>query len=128
MKTLVFLFLFTLPLNASAGFFDNNDKKAQQAMKSYVTQLTAQDSFLPVVYQGKVLKLKIATSPKYPDGFHNGVQNKGNLYTSCADFVDTKGNQYDVDFLVNKSEKKFVVIQPIIHSINGKKNPYDLSH
>ncbi|MGB7415320.1 MAG: hypothetical protein WA902_14030 [Thermosynechococcaceae cyanobacterium] len=84
---------------------------------------------MPVLYKGKVLQLKLATSEKYPDGFHTGVQNQGSLYTSCADFVDPKtGNKYDINFLVSKDGDTLTVVQPFVHSVNGEKNPYDLAH
>ncbi|MGF1603099.1 MAG: hypothetical protein ACFCU8_13960 [Thermosynechococcaceae cyanobacterium] len=101
----------------------------QEVMKAYVNQLTADDELMPIIYQGKVLQLQLATSEKYPDGFHAGVQNKGSLYTSCADFVDPKtGNKYDIDFLVSKDGDTLTVVQPFVHSVNGEKNPYDLAH
>ena len=49
-------------------------------------------------------------------------------FTLSADFVDGKCNKYDIDFLVSKSDKQLIVVQPIVHSINGEKNPYDLDH
>lgn len=113
---------------AFAGLFSSDNKDVQKAMKSYVGDFTAKDGFLPVIYKGKVLKLNVAKSDKYPDGFHSGVKNKGELYVSCADFKDEKGNKYDVDFLVSKIDNKYKVVQPIVHSVNGEKNPYDLAH
>ena len=68
-------------------------------------------------------------SEKYPDGFHDGVSNQGDFYTSCADFIDpTAGDKYDIDFLVSKVDGEFTVVQPFVHSVNGVKNPYDLEH
>ena len=128
MRSLTVLFLLTFSLNASAGLFSNNNEDVQKAMKSYVENMIKNSSFMPVVYKGKVLKLNVAKSKKYPDGFHSGVKNKGDLFVSCADFIDQKGNKYDIDFLVNRSDDKYAVVQPIVHSINGEKNPYDLSH
>ena len=57
---------------ALAGSSSQN-LKVQKAMKSYVNTLIDQNGFLPVVHQGKVLKLNLKTSSKYPDGFHAGV-------------------------------------------------------
>jgi hypothetical protein len=126
MKSLSILVLMMLSINGWASSSGNKD--VQKAMKSYVNQMTKNKSFMPVIYKGKVLKLSVAKSKKYPDGFHSGVKNKGELYVSCADFVDEKGNKYDIDFLVNKTDDKYAVVQPIVHSINGEKNPYDLDH
>jgi hypothetical protein len=100
----------------------------QKSMKNYVDQLIKGNGFLPIIYRGKVLKLKLKLSKKYPDGFHSGVKSKGLLYTSCADFYDKNGNSYDIDFLVSRNKDTYSVVQPIVHSINGKKNKYDLKH
>lgn len=122
MKTtlLILAFLFSTQILAK--------DKIQEAMKTYVNKLTEKNGFLPVVHQGKILKLKVLKSDKYPDGFHSGVKSEKNFHASCADFTDEKGRKYDIDFLVSKSADGFKVVQPIVHSINGKKNRYDLSH
>jgi hypothetical protein len=104
------------------------NQEVQKSMKSYVDSITKTQGYLPVVFKGKVLQLKLAKSKQYRDGFHAGVKNKGNLFVSCADFKDRKGNKYDIDFLVSKNDNGYNVVQPIVHSINGEKNPYDLSH
>ena len=114
---------------ASDTSADSTKRAVQNAMRSYVTQQTAETGTLPVVYQGKVLQLELVTSEKYPDGFHAGVTTHGNLYTSCADFRDAQtGKNYDVDFLVNQVDGKFHVVQPIVHKVDGLKNLYDLAH
>jgi len=97
-------------------------------MKTYVGELTKGGAFMPVMHKGKILKLKVLKSKKYPDGFHSGVKSHGNLFVSCADFTDVKGNNYDIDFLVSKLDRGYRVVQPIVHSINKEKNPYDLGH
>ncbi len=108
---------------------ESDKLEVQNVMKQYVQGLTADNGLMPIIYQGKVLQLKLATSEKYPDGFHAGVSNQGNLYTSCADFVDPQtGNKYDIDFLVSKVDGKLQLVQPFVHSVNGEKNPYDLEH
>lgn len=122
---LLFLLAF---VSTYAGASSKINKNVQKAMKSYVKVLTENKSFMPVLYKGKLLKLRVLKSKKYPDGFHSGVKSKGELYVSCADFVDQKGEKYDIDFLVSKSNAKYTVVQPIVHSINGEKNPYDLNH
>lgn len=127
----IFLLIFSvaliLPSTSMAEGAEN--QKVQEAMKSYVASSLGSDGIFPVIYKGKILKLKVRTSEKYPDGFHAGVKNHGNLFTSCADFFDpVSGNNYDIDFLVKKADENFIVTQPIVHSIDGKKNPYDLSH
>ncbi|VAX08125.1 hypothetical protein MNBD_GAMMA26-1751 [hydrothermal vent metagenome] len=105
------------------------NQSAQDAMRSFIKIQTAGNGLMPLIHKGKVLQLKLATSDKYPDGFHHGVKKEGHLFTSCADFIDPiSGSKFDIDFLVNKSGGSFYVVQPIVHSIDGEKNPYDLSH
>ncbi len=58
------------------------------------------------------------------DKLHSGIVKKGDFYVSCADFVDSKGNKYNLDFLVGKTEKGLVTLEIIVHSINGKKRKY----
>ena len=119
------------PANPCAGkqADPEENRSAQAAMKSFVAKQTAGNSLMPVVYQGKILQLKLAPSDKYPDGFHAGVKKEAHLFASCADFVDPiSGKKYDIDFLVNKTGDQFNVVQPIVHSVDGVKNPYDLSH
>ena len=119
------------PCNPCAGkqADPEENRSAQAAMKSFVTTQTSGNGFMPVIYQGKILQLKLAPSAKYPDAFHHGVKKEGRLFASCADFIDPiSGSKYDIDFLVNKTGDLFNVVQPIVHSIDGVKNPYDLSH
>lgn len=116
--------------NIQAESEQDENQLVQQAMKDYVnTLVSANSGTMPMLHEGKVLKLELKTSEKYPDAFHAGVQKVGNLYTSCADFIDpTTQDLYDIDFLVSKSEGGFTVIQPLVHSKNGVKSPYDLEH
>jgi len=122
------ILLLTISIFTAANLFASTKENVHQAINVYLQDLTKSKPFLPVVYKGKVLKLSVATSKKYPDGLHHGVKNKGNLYVSCVDFTDKKGNKYDIDFLVNKSDGRYIVAQPIVHKVNGVKNPYDLNH
>ena len=130
MKILISLtFALILGLFAIPAIAGGANSEVQDAMKRYVNSNTSEKGLFPLVYQGKILQLKLATSEKYPDGFHSGVKNEGSLYTSCADFVEpATGKKFDIDFLVNKMEGKYHVVQPIVHSVDGKKNPYDLAH
>lgn len=127
MRFLISLFLLTLS-GAALSSGGGVNSEVQASMKSFVKEQTLKNTKMPIVYQGKILELEVMKSEKYPDGFHAGVKTKGNLYVSCADFVDKKGNKYDIDFLVKKNGNKYSVVQPIVHSVNGIKNPYDLSH
>lgn len=117
-------------LSGGSVFALSSDTKKEiiSEMKTYVADLQKEDGYLPLIHKGKVLRLKVKTSKKFPDGFHSGVANEGSYFTACADFVDDSGKNYDVDFLVSKVGGKYKVVQPIVHSIDGKKNPYDLGH
>lgn len=55
---------------------------------------------------------------------HNGVVKKGDFYVSCADFVDSTGKLYDLDFLVSNDANGIRVIQSLVHSVEGKKRKY----
>ena len=68
---------------------------------------------------GKVLKLKLAE-------LHSGIVSKGDYFVSCADFVDSKGNKYDVDFMVAPSNHKQAVFQAIVHKDKNGKRKYHL--
>ncbi len=119
--TLIFLMSFNL-------FASSVKDQVQSQMKTYVNNIIKKNGFLPILHKGHILKLSLKSSNKYPDGFHAGVKESGNLFTSCADFKDAKGNSYDVDFLVSATDKGYRVVQPIVHSVNGKKSKYDLKH
>ena len=104
-----------------------SNSEVQNAMVRYVQTQSANDELMPLLYKGKILRLKLAKSEKYPTGFHSGVKNHGNLFASCADFVNQKtGDKFDVDFIVSRVDGNYHVVQPLVHSLNGKKNPYDL--
>jgi len=57
---------------------------------------------------------------------HDGIVKKGDFYVSCADFVDLKGKQYDIDFLVAKDEGSYRVLESVVHAEAGKKRKYHL--
>ncbi len=124
-----------LALAGKAQVADKTSSKiaVQMAMKNYVTNNSSKEGYLPVLFNGKILQLKLKTSKKYPDGFHAGVKTDNNLATSCADFTDKAGHFYDIDFLAHKVQSEYKIIQPIVHKVCDtkglcKKNPYDLNH
>ncbi len=57
---------------------------------------------------------------------HPGIVKKGDFFVSCADFVDTNGRKYDLDFLVVPAGDKLITTQAIVHSVDGKKRKYHL--
>lgn len=116
---------------AQAGLLDivSKEEKArvQGAMKVYLAQNIADNGILSVMHNRKILQLTVKKSTKYPDGFHSGVKQDGNLYIGCVDFT-AGGKNYDIDFLVRKVKTNYIVVQPIVHKIDGVKDPYDMSH
>ncbi len=127
-KKIVGIMVVVMALTSHTAFgSETANTGVQDAMVSYVQTQSAADGLMPILYQGKILRLELAKSKKYPTGFHSGVKSHGNLYASCADFVNPKTqDKYDVDFIVSKTGAKYNVVQPLVHSVNGKKNPYDL--
>lgn len=69
--------------------------------------------------RGKVLRMNL-------DELHEGIVSKGDFYVSCADFTDSSGNTYDIDFMVAGDEKDLSVYQAIVHEDKSGKRPYHL--
>ena len=57
---------------------------------------------------------------------HDGIVRKGDFFVSCADFRDSNGKLYDLDFLVAKQGDDYRVLQALVHAVEGKKRPYHL--
>jgi hypothetical protein len=88
------------------------------AMNEHIKQNTVDNRY--VIYDavaGELKRLKF-------DKLHKGIVKKGDLYVSCADFIDTEGNKYDIDFLVGNTGKGQTTLESVVHSINGKKRAY----
>ncbi len=92
----------------------------QAAMNEHVGQNTLGEKY--VIYDAVDGALKKLTFKK----LHEGIVKKGDFYVSCADFVDGQGRKYDIDFLVVEKDGSFRVLQPLVHSIDGKKRAYHL--
>jgi len=69
--------------------------------------------------EGKLHTLKF-------EKLHEGIVKKGNFYVSCADFTDTRGRKFDLDFLVLPNGDKLHTTQAVIHAVAGKKRKYHL--
>ncbi len=92
----------------------------QQAMNELIQQRTVDGNFkFYDAITNKVHDLKLVE-------LHDGIVKKGDFYVSCADFVDTKGNAIDMDFMVIPSGNKMIATQAILHKIDGKKRKYHL--
>lgn len=96
--------------------------ESQKAMTNHIAANTYDGKY--VIYDavdGKLLTLDFKT-------LHTGLVKKGDFYVSCADFADSSGNLYDLDFLVGEKGEEFNVIQALVHSVNGNKRKYDVEN
>ncbi len=57
---------------------------------------------------------------------HPEIEKKGDFYVSCSDFVDDRGNRYDIDFLVASKDGDYRVFQAVVHGINGQHREYNI--
>lgn len=92
----------------------------QSAMQSHIDENIVDGKY--VIYdaiEGELKRLKFKR-------VHEGIVKKADFFVSCADFVDDRGNEYDLDLLVVKKDGKFQVLETVVHSINGSKRRYHL--
>ena len=66
-----------------------------------------------------VLKLRLTR-------LHDGIVKKGDYYVSCADFLDSGGVEFDLDFLVIERDGGFQALQGVVHKADGVKRTYHL--
>lgn len=95
-------------------------KAIQSAMKSHIDENLIEGKY--VVYdaiKGELKRLKFKR-------VHEGIVKKADFFVSCADFVDDRGNEYDLDLLVVEKDGTFRVLETLVHSINGNKRKYHL--
>ena len=88
------------------------------AMNEHINQNTVDNRY--VIYDAVAGKLKRLEFDK----LHKGIVKKGDFYVSCADFIDSEGRKYDIDFLVGDTGKGLITLESVVHSINGKKRVY----
>ena len=94
----------------------------QKAMSGHIDQNTYDGDY--IIYDavtGKLLRLQLKE-------LHAGIVKKDDFYVSCADFVDSQGNKYDLDFLVVDNGGNFEVFEAIVHKVNDDKRKYDLEN
>ncbi len=119
---------FAMVVGFSAGSFAANDPSIrdqtregiQSAMKSHIEKNVFGGKY--VVYdavEGELKRLKLKR-------LHEGIVKKADYYVSCADFVDGRGDLYDLDLLVVEKNGEFRVLETVVHSINGNKRKYHL--
>ncbi|VAX21022.1 hypothetical protein MNBD_NITROSPINAE02-479 [hydrothermal vent metagenome] len=101
---------------------DKQRSDIQSAMANHVVNTQKGGVYLhydPVA--GKLKKLKLKK-------LHSGIVRKGDFFVSCADFTDTNGKLYDLDFLVLEKNGKYMVNQSIVHAVEEVKRPYQVEN
>ncbi len=103
------------------GIATSHRDAIQKAMKNYIERVSDDNGNgkFPVFDPSKrtIVQLKF-------DYLHDSVEVVGRdnpYFVTCADFVDSKGVRYDLDFLVSKNHE---VVAVLIHAVNGHKTPY----
>ena len=94
----------------------------QKAMSGHIDHNTYNGDY--IIYDavtGDLLRLQFKE-------LHKGIVKKDDFYVSCADFVDSQGNKYDLDFLVVDNGGNFEVFEAIVHKVNDDKRKYDLEN
>ena len=129
MKKLILLFCLALTLMAGQvaaadmGIADNHRDAIHKAMQKHiqsVSELNGNGKF-PMYDPETRSIVQLAF-----DKLHMSVEIKGRTmayFVSCADFTDTAGVKYDLDFLVSPN---YGVVATLIHSKDGKKTAYDI--
>lgn len=92
----------------------------QKAMSDHINQNTINGKY--VIYDAISGELRTLDFKE----LHKGIVKKGDFYVSCADFIDSKGNKFDLDFFVANKNGKFHVQQAFVHKVNGDKRKYSL--
>ncbi|MBL1274798.1 MAG: hypothetical protein COB30_001800 [Ectothiorhodospiraceae bacterium] len=92
----------------------------QTAMGEHVQTNTLNTNY--VIFDNQKGHLKKLTLEK----LHDGIVRKGDFFVSCADFRDSSGKLYDLDFLVAKQGDNYRVLQALVHAVEGNKRPYHL--
>lgn len=92
----------------------------QKAMSGHIKQNTINGKY--VIYDAVSSELRTLDFKE----LHEGVVKKGDFYVSCADFVDSRGNKFDLDFFVANKNGNFHVQQALVHKVNGEKRKYSL--
>lgn len=113
--------LLAVPALASMQTIDlapGEEAAIQKAMTTFVQDHTVKGHY--VMYDA----LGAGFVPLTFKLIHPGVRMIGGFYVSCLDFVDADGTLYDIDLMVSKNDKGFVVQQDVVHGVGGKVRPY----
>jgi hypothetical protein len=94
----------------------------KSSMKAFIDRNTLDNSF--VIYDpvaGELKKLQFQE-------LHDGIAHKGDFYVSCADFNDSNGKLYDIDFLVVEDGLSVKTVEAVVHAADGNKRKYHLEN
>ncbi len=124
---ILFVALVTVLALSSEGFTGDDPtikgkirQEIQKAMKDHIAESLVDSVY--AIYDGQegaLLRLKLGA-------LHSGIVKKAEFYVSCADFTDTSGREYDLDFLVGDTGGGLRVLEGVVHKVDGVKRPYDL--
>jgi hypothetical protein len=108
---------------AHEGISTSHRDAIQKAMSNHIQQVMDQNGNgkFPIFDHSErtIIQLKF-------DYLHDSVEIMGRenpYFVTCADFVDSDGVRYDLDFLVSKNHE---VVAVLIHAKKGIKIPYDI--
>lgn len=88
-------FISTIVLAADDPTIQSEPRQnSQSAMKTHIDQNSFNNKY--IIYDAVAGPMKRLSFKE----LHAGLVKKGGFYVSCADFVDDKGNLYDIDLLV----------------------------
>jgi hypothetical protein len=128
-KRIAILTLAFLALQMNTAFAGNDPSikgdlrdNISKSMNSFIDENTLQDSF--VIYDPVAGELKKLQLQK----LHSGIAKKSDFYVSCADFTDSSGKLYDVDFLVVEDGDSVKTVEAVVHSADGNKRKYHLEN
>jgi len=128
MKHVIYTILFLMLVTPTIPAFTADDPSikgevrtgVQSAMNDHVKENTLGEEY--IIYDSGDGNVKGLTFKE----LHSGIVTKGDFYVSCADFTDSSGNLYDVDFLVAESNGELRVYQALVHKVNGEKRKYQV--
>lgn len=120
------LLLMSLSANAdSAGF----KKRIAKSVLKQVNIVIKAQGFYPVLHNGKMLKLKKRKYKSYKNGIMDDSFDRENkLMLVKGFFKDQEKRKIVVNFVVTKVAGDFQIIQPIIHTLSGERQKYNLKH
>jgi len=92
----------------------------QSSMEEFIDSRTKDGGYLHYdAAKGEVLTFNFKE-------LQSGIVKKGDFYVCFADFTDSSGRLFDLDFLVRPVGAKLQTSQAIVHAVDGTKRAYHL--